>query len=500
MLLRNVLRFSGVTWCRASQFLKDQTHSGAQVWKSYPRHVLFARGTQTARLPPNSILVTDVRDTADVPQGQFPDSAKDGEQMQTEKGFGTTARHELTAEQLHRLRLPPDQPDDARMLRVAIIGLPNSGKSSLTNSLMGWRISAVSKKVHTTRKNTTGIFTKENVQIVFLDTPGILDPSGSRRHNVEKSLVIDPERSLQHADLVGVVVDVSDKWSRNELDPLILQVLHVHRDKTAVLILNKVDLLRTKEMLLQITRSLTQGVVDGRPVGVVTKRSLQERNKLDLEKMFDAMQAGAKTEPGQEQCQGTGPQATPSNEESGVTQHVEESLSSVKQPDLEKQAWMDYVQKMRQAWKAVRGMKGWPHFKCVFMVSALSGDGVADLRDYLIQSAKEGDWYYHSSLVTSQDPREVITMCVKEKLLEHLPQEIPYTLDMEIVLLEVDENDVLNVVLNIVAQNHRQASSLLQRRGEAIQRIASEAKQEIMNAFRCEVRLKLVVKVKPWRK
>ena len=60
---------------------------------------------------------------------------------------------------------------------VTIIGLPNVGKSSLMNALLGQKISITTSKPQTTRKRILGILSEENFQIIFLDTPGILKPA-----------------------------------------------------------------------------------------------------------------------------------------------------------------------------------------------------------------------------------------------------------------------------------------------------------------------------------
>ena len=57
---------------------------------------------------------------------------------------------------------------------VAILGLPNSGKSTLLNALLGQKLSIITSKPQTTRKRILGILSEENYQIIFLDTPGIL--------------------------------------------------------------------------------------------------------------------------------------------------------------------------------------------------------------------------------------------------------------------------------------------------------------------------------------
>ncbi|XP_045172486.2 GTPase Era, mitochondrial-like [Mercenaria mercenaria] len=192
-----------------------------------------------------------------------------------------------------RYFMTPDQPEDARLLRVAIIGAPNAGKSTLINTLMGWKVNAVSKKVHTTRKNANTVFTIENAQIILVDTPGVITKSEKKRHQCDKNMRSDPERSLHEADAVGVIVDASNYWTRNQLHTELLKVLYLHKDIPSFLILNKIDVLRSKPLgrqqviLLGVTRRLSEGKIGGKEFGRTRERKKKDRKPKDL---FDELE------------------------------------------------------------------------------------------------------------------------------------------------------------------------------------------------------------------
>jgi GTP-binding protein Era len=86
---------------------------------------------------------------------------------------------------------------------VAIIGSPNAGKSTLLNAVLGQNISIVTSKPQTTRNKIFGIYTKENIQIVFVDTPGILDP----KYKLQQFMNREIDSSLHDAEIIMMIVD-----------------------------------------------------------------------------------------------------------------------------------------------------------------------------------------------------------------------------------------------------------------------------------------------------
>lgn len=115
---------------------------------------------------------------------------------------------------------------------VNIFGKPNAGKSTLLNALMQEKLAIVSPKVQTTRHRIKGILTTNEYQIIFSDTPGIIEP----KYKLHEKMMQAVKSALEDADLALLLVDVADNW--NEADQ-IFSALHL---KIASFVLvNKVD-------------------------------------------------------------------------------------------------------------------------------------------------------------------------------------------------------------------------------------------------------------------
>ncbi|HEX9005752.1 MAG TPA: GTPase, partial [Bacteroidota bacterium] len=96
---------------------------------------------------------------------------------------------------------------DFRAGYVAIIGEPNVGKSTLLNAVLGQKISIVTPKAQTTRHKILGVYSTEKVQIIFLDTPGLLHP----RYALQEAMMRSAASALDDADLVLFMADAARK-------------------------------------------------------------------------------------------------------------------------------------------------------------------------------------------------------------------------------------------------------------------------------------------------
>src|SRR5690606_31357638 len=122
---------------------------------------------------------------------------------------------------------------------AAILGKPNSGKSTLMNLLLGQKISITTNKPQTTRKRILGILSEENYQIIFLDTPGILKPG----YLLQEKMMDHVSQSVNDADVVILLIDIAaDPDGSNTLQDEFVSEFLQRNKKPVLLLLNKIDL------------------------------------------------------------------------------------------------------------------------------------------------------------------------------------------------------------------------------------------------------------------
>lgn len=123
---------------------------------------------------------------------------------------------------------------------VNIVGKPNAGKSTLLNNLMGEKLAIVTQKAQTTRHRIFGIYNEEDLQIVFSDTPGVMEP----KYGLQEKMMDFVKDSLQDADVFLFIIDITDETEANEY-----LIDRLNKIPVPVLILiNKIDV-STQEKL-----------------------------------------------------------------------------------------------------------------------------------------------------------------------------------------------------------------------------------------------------------
>lgn len=272
-----------------------------------------------------------------------------------------------------------------------VIGAPNAGKSTLINRMVGEKVSIVSPKVQTTRTKVLGIMIKGESQIVFIDTPGIFTPKESER--LGRAMVQAAWKGIGEGDAVALIVD-SEKGIGRDTRAIIAKLNK--QERSAILILNKVDLVRP-DMLLSL---------------------VDELNKLG-----------------------------------------------------------DFTE--------------------IFMVSALTGDGIAELVDYFAAQSRPGPWMFPEDQVSDMPMRLLAAEVVREKLFLQLHQELPYALTVETVNWEEFKNGEVKIDAEIIVERENQKGIVLGKQGRRIKSVGEAARIELTKAFDRKVHLFLRVKARP---
>ncbi|KYN03169.1 PREDICTED: GTPase Era, mitochondrial [Cyphomyrmex costatus] len=286
-----------------------------------------------------------------------------------------------------------------KSLKIAFLGAPNVGKSTLVNQLVKRSVCPVSCKVHTTQTKARAIYCEGDTQLIFMDTPGMVSLAECKKFKLADSFKTDQKASLNMADIIGIVQDADNIYTRHKIDSNILEILteNIRNKIPIILIINKVDRVKKKDILLDFVYSLTK-----------SKKS--------------------------------------------------------------------------------------PNFNDVFMISGLTGDGVDDLRTYLLDSAKPQAWEYEGHIYTENTCQDIIWQTVRAKLLDILPNEVPYRLEVKLEHFDPAPDDSVNALVSIMCPNKRIARLLTRGQNNRVHQIAVMAEQELRHAFRTSVRLKLAVK------
>lgn len=269
---------------------------------------------------------------------------------------------------------------------VAVLGAPNSGKSTLVNQLVGQKVAITSAKAQTTRARMMGIALEGPTQMILVDTPGIFAP----KRRLDRAMVSAAWEGAEAADAVLLLVDPI-KQRRHELEPVI-EALD-RRPEHKILVLNKVDIAK-KEPLLALAQELT-GKVD---------------------------------------------------------------------------------------------------FAEVYFVSALTGDGVAELKSALAAMMPEGPWHYPEDQVSDASERLLATEITREQLYRQLHEELPYDSAVRPEKYIQRKDGSVEIHQQIVVMRENQRAIVLGKGGSKIKAIGEAARKELSEMLGQKVHLFLHVK------
>jgi GTP-binding protein Era len=274
---------------------------------------------------------------------------------------------------------------------VALVGRPNVGKSTLLNAFVGEKLSIVTPRAQTTREVVTGIVTTDEAQLVFVDTPGLLEP----KYALQRAMLAWALEALVDADVVLLLLDATrpDELPAGEAMAALLR-----RRADLVVAVNKTD-----------------------------------AAAADAVEQVDAW----------------------SRKELGVAP---------------------------------------------YRISAVQGDGVADLRDVLVARLPESPFFFPGDDLAVQSVRFFVTELVRETIFEEYGQEVPYSAAVRIEEYREGESPIY-IRATIYVERESQKRIVIGRAGEGIKRLGQRSREKIEAFVGEPVYLDLWVKPLPnWRR
>jgi GTP-binding protein Era len=158
---------------------------------------------------------------------------------------------------------------------VTIVGEPNAGKSTLLNALLGEKLSIVTRKPQTTRKQILGIYSSDECQIVFIDTPGIMQP----KYKLHDAMINAADKARDDADAIVLIIDAAHYNAKRRLLADDLAFQRVASSKQPLLLaVNKIDTLKQNELIVLLDRLSKE--FDFKEI--VPLSALKNRNVMEL--------------------------------------------------------------------------------------------------------------------------------------------------------------------------------------------------------------------------
>ena len=274
---------------------------------------------------------------------------------------------------------------------VNIVGNPNVGKSTLMNQLVGERLSIITSKAQTTRHRILGIVNADDYQIVFSDTPGVLQP----KYKLQESMLSFSEEALPDADILIYVTDVVETPEKNRS-----YLAKVAKEKIPILlIINKIDLLKGQDELLAI---------------------------------YDR-------------------------------------------------------------WKGIL-----PNAE-IFPTSAKEKFNVSNIMKRVVELLPPSPPFFGKDALTDKPARFFVTEIIREKILLHCENEVPYS--AEVIVEKFDEKEKsIHIMTVIYVERDSQKAIVIGKGGSMLKRIGSDARKDIETFFQKKVFLEIFVNVeKDWR-
>ncbi len=321
-----------------------------------------------------------------------------------------------------------------RSLRVAIVGEPNAGKSTLLNALLGAPVSAVSRKFNTTRDRVLGVLTRGDAQVAFTDTPGFALPGAEGRGRYQRALVAEARAAVPRSDLVLLVVDLAKRMSNSSLSTMEdMARLCASSGAPLLLVANKVDLLRGAPLSEEQAAITARGGARGARDLLELKLALMEEWMEGACSRVGLLGAGGFDSAWMWLPRGAGGGPPPAAAAPGGG--GEEEGWPLSRVDAEGRVWVRapsvYSTRCGE-WGA--GVSGAARFPPVLSLSANSGGAsgaVAALREALLLAAPPRPWAYSRDTLTDRPPVELVAEAVRGRLFEWLHDEVPYRITQE---------------------------------------------------------------------